>query len=64
MNKTQYYLRYSLGGLDMILITNIILKYFNLINWSWKKTLWPLWVDITMATLIWCWKTIRKNKNE
>lgn len=37
MNKTQYYLRYSLGGLDMILVTNIILKYFNLINWSWKK---------------------------
>jgi len=55
MNKNDF----NFSHLDMILVTNIILKYFNLINWSWKKTLWPLWVSIGMAFLIFIWSKIK-----
>jgi hypothetical protein len=51
MNKNDF----NFSHLDMILVTNIILKYFNLINWSWKKTLWPLWVSIAMAFFVYIW---------
>ena len=30
--------------LDVILIINIILKGFGLIEWPWRLALWPLWV--------------------
>lgn len=52
--------QYSPGILDMILITNIILKYFDLINWNWKTALWPLWTEIVIIILIISWKAIMK----
>lgn len=39
--------------LEVILIVNIILKLFNLINWSWKATLWPLWAELIIIAIFW-----------
>ena len=39
--------------LEMILIVNIILKFFNLINWSWSSTLWPLWAELIIIAILW-----------
>ncbi len=39
--------------LEMILIVNIILKFFNLINWSWSATLWPLWAELIIIAIVW-----------
>lgn len=52
--------QYSPGILDIILITNIILKYFDLIDWNWKTTLWPLWTEIIIIILMIGWKAIIK----
>lgn len=41
----------GLGVLDVILIVQIILKLFGLINWSWWAVLWPLWF-IIIAVII------------
>lgn len=49
--------RSGLGILDVILIVQIILKLFGLINWSWGLVLWPLWVSIVIiiiAVIILC----------
>lgn len=32
---------------------NIILKFFNLINWSWSATLWPLWAELIIIAILW-----------
>lgn len=55
-----FFSQYSPGILDIILITNIILKYFDLINWNWKTALWPLWTEIVIIILIISWKAIMK----
>ena len=52
--------QYSPGILDIILITNIILKYFDLIDWNWKTALWPLWTEIIIIILMIGWKAIIK----
>ena len=39
--------------LEVILIVNIILKFFNLIDWSWKATLWPLWAELIIIAIVW-----------
>ena len=44
--------QYSPGILDIILITNVILKYFDLIDWNWKIALWPLWTEIIIIILV------------
>ena len=38
--------------LEMILIINVILKFFNLIDWSWSLTFWPFWVEIAIIIII------------
>jgi hypothetical protein len=43
--------RSGLGILDVILIVQIILKLFGLINWSWGLVLWPLWVSIVIIII-------------
>lgn len=55
---TKYH--YSPGILDIILITNITLKYFDLIDWNWKTVLWPLWTEIIIIILMIGWKAIIK----
>ena len=52
---------YTPGILDIILIINIILKYFNLIDWDWKIVLWPLWAILIIAFLIYSWGKIQDN---
>ena len=42
-----------MGMLEMILTVNIILKFFNLINWSWSATLWPLWAELIIIAILW-----------
>jgi len=49
MNKNNS--RSGLGILDVILIVQIILKLFGLINWSWGLVLWPLWVSIVIIII-------------
>ena len=47
----------GMGLLDVILIVQIILKLFGLINWSWGLVLWPLWLSIVIiiiAMIIMC----------
>lgn len=39
--------------LEVILIVNIILKFFNLIDWSWSVTLWPLWTELIIIAIVW-----------
>jgi hypothetical protein len=40
-----------LGSLYMILIVNLALKVYNIIDWPWWKVLWPLW-SILIITII------------
>lgn len=41
-----------LGVLDVILIVQVILKLFGLINWSWWAVLWPLWFFLVVVLFI------------
>jgi len=59
MNKIKSYFGDSFNYLDGILTTNIVLKYFNLIDWDWNKVIWPLWVEIAIALLIFWWKNTK-----
>lgn len=38
--------------LETILIVNVILKFFNLINWSWSLAFWPFWAEIAIIIII------------
>ena len=42
----------GMGVLDVILIVQIILKLFGLINWSWGLVLWPIWVIIILLVIL------------
>ena len=42
-----------MGILDVILVINIVLKLLNLITWSWKATLWPLWAELIIIAIFW-----------
>lgn len=42
----------GLGVLDVILIVQIMLKLFGLIDWSWDMVLWPLWLILIIAVSI------------
>lgn len=59
MDKIKSYFGDSFNYLDEILTTNIVLKYFNLIDWDWNKVIWPLWVEIVIALLIFWWKNTK-----
>lgn len=61
MDKIKSYFGDSLNYLDGILTTNIVLKYFNLIDWNWNKVIWPLWVEIVIALLVFWWKNTKDN---
>lgn len=41
----------SIGLLDLLLVANIILKLTNNITWAWPIVLWPLWVEIIIASI-------------
>lgn len=38
--------------LETILIINVVLKFFNLIDWSWSLAFWPFWVELTIIVII------------
>ena len=42
----------GLGVLDVVLIVQIILKLFGLIDWSWGLVLWPIWVIIVLLVIL------------
>ena len=42
----------GMGLLDVILIVQVILKLFGLINWSWGLVLWPIWVIIILLVIL------------
>ena len=42
----------GMGLLDVILIVQIILKLFGLIDWSWWLVLWPIWVIIILLVIL------------
>lgn len=38
--------------LEEILMVNVILKFFNLIDWSWSLTFWPLWTELIILAIL------------
>ena len=35
-----------MGGLDIILGVNLVMKIFNLVKWNWWLVLYPLWIQV------------------
>lgn len=42
----------TIGFLDLLTITFIILKLTNVITWSWWWVLSPIWIPISIVALI------------
>lgn len=42
----------GIGFMDLLLLTNIILKLCGVITWSWWVVLWPLWGGIALILII------------
>ncbi len=41
-----------MGILEVILIINVALKFFNLIDWSWNLIFWPFWAELAIILII------------
>lgn len=41
-----------MGILETILIINVVLKFFNLIDWSWNLAFWPFWTELAIIVII------------
>ena len=39
------------GILDLVLITFVVLKLCNVIDWSWWLVLMPMWVEIILGLI-------------
>ena len=45
-------MKLSLGFLELLTITFIILKLTNVITWSWWWVLSPIWIPVSIVVLI------------
>lgn len=50
----------EVGFLDLVLITFVVLKLCNVIDWSWWLVLIPLWIEIIWGLISGVVKAIKR----
>jgi hypothetical protein len=50
------------GILDLVLVTFVVLKLCNVIDWSWGLVLMPMWVEIIWGLISGIIKGIKRCK--